>query len=779
MNEPRYRVFGIRHHGPGSAVSLLAALQDYSPDAILVEGPPEADAVIELAASPQMAPPVALLVYAADEPSKSAFYPFAEFSPEWQALLYALDHAIPARFFDLPQAHMLALGQGDDAADQAGDGGDARTSLAHAAGTADQAAGGADARTNLAHAAGTADQAANGADAWTDLVRAAGAADPEMLWDRLIEARSDSGERFAAVGELMAALREAKPTARFDLIREAWMRRELRGELKGGRSRIAVVCGAWHAPALLELPSAKSDNALTAGLPKVAKVAATWVPWTHGRLTFASGYGAGIDSPGWYEHLWRCSSQPSTLVASWMSQTARVFRTHDLDASPAHAIEATRLAETLAVLRGCAAPGLSEVVDAIQTVFCQGGEAPLRLTARHLIVGERLGTVPDETPEPPLVGDLRREQRRLRLPPEASAKDLELDLRKDNDLERSRLLHRLTLLDVPWGHVQAHTSGTGTFRELWHLAWQPELVLALIEAGRHGNRVEDAALNRVTAQAAAAASLPLLARLLDGVLKAGLGAAVDPLVSRFDEVAAHSADVVELMGALANLAPIARYGDVRKTDTSSLRRIILHLVERITIGLPQACAVNDDAAPALARALAAADQALRLLAETELDAHWCSALLHVADSAATHALVAGRSVRILLDRESLVPGEAARRLGLALSPGVAADEAAWLEGFLAGSGLLLVHRPELLGLLDHWLAALDGTDFDAILPLLRRAFAQFKRAERRQIGEAASAGRVGGADGDSAKAAGDVIDWQRAALVLPLIATYFGVECPT
>ena len=27
---------------------------------------------------------------------------------------------------------------------------------------------------------------------------------------------------------------------------------------------------------------------------------ATWVPWTHGRLASASGYGAGIESPGWY-----------------------------------------------------------------------------------------------------------------------------------------------------------------------------------------------------------------------------------------------------------------------------------------------------------------------------------------------------------------------------------------------------------------------------------------------------------------------------------------------
>ena len=51
--------------------------------------------------------------------------------------------------------------------------------------------------------------------------------------------------------------------------------------------------------------TAKADQALLKGLPKV-KVQSTWVPWTYRHLTRASGYGAGIVSPGWYEHLWRC-----------------------------------------------------------------------------------------------------------------------------------------------------------------------------------------------------------------------------------------------------------------------------------------------------------------------------------------------------------------------------------------------------------------------------------------------------------------------------------------
>ena len=65
---PDIRLFGIRHHGPGSARSLRAALDALNPDCLLIEGPPDADALIPLSLHAAMAPPVALLVYRPDRP---------------------------------------------------------------------------------------------------------------------------------------------------------------------------------------------------------------------------------------------------------------------------------------------------------------------------------------------------------------------------------------------------------------------------------------------------------------------------------------------------------------------------------------------------------------------------------------------------------------------------------------------------------------------------------------------------------------------------------------
>src|SRR6202040_3534216 len=68
----------------------------------------------------------------------------------------------------------------------------------------------------------------------------------------------------------------------------------------------------------------------------------------------------------------------------------------------------------------------------------------------------------------------------------------------------------------------------------------------------------------------------------------------------------------------------------------------------------------------------------------------------------------------------------------------AAAAAGWAEGFLAGSGLLLLHDDKLLGLADGWLAGLSADAFAVVLPALRRTFGQFAPPERQAIGDKAA-----------------------------------------
>jgi hypothetical protein len=726
-------VLGVRHHGPGSARAVRAALTVLHPDVVLIEGPPEADDLVGHVTA--LTPPVAVLAHAVDRPGRAAFWPYADFSPEWQALTYAASAGRPAHFIDLPAAVTLAGG--------------------------DEPAPGEE---QLA------------ADPLGWLSQAAGHDDPERWWEDVVEHRlgGDPLELFAAIAEAMTELRSVAIADGWVLgereqQREAAMRRGIRAAAKAGHETIAVVCGAWHVPALTKLPAARADADTLRGLA-TARTRATWVPWTSQRLTLASGYGAGVAAPGWYAHLWRA---PDRIAERWVVRAAGLLRSADLPVSTAAALETVRLAEATAAVRGRSLPGLSELTDAVQAVLCHGDATPLRLVTGKLTVGEELGEVPADVPVVPLQADFEALCRRLRLRPSADDKDIELDLRGETDRGRSALLHRMRLLGVPWGTVVA-ARGEGTFKEGWHLRWQPEFIVSLIERARYGTSVQAAATAVVAERAAQADQLPAITGFVEAVVLADLPDALPAVTTALEQRSARTGDAAQLMLALPPLARVLRYGDVRQTSADMVRGVVDSLLIRVCAGLPAASAsLNDDAATDMLSAIESAENAIAIVGTpAQLDA-WRAAQRSVCDRQSAPGLVRGRCARLLLDAGLLQPGQAQQRLARALS---ARDEtaraAAWLEGFLRGSGLLLLRDEVLWQLLDDWLCGLRADAFEEVLPLLRRSFADFAWPERRQMADLVRTGRHGmrSSGPDLAQ------DWDldRVRQVLPVLAAALG-----
>lgn len=683
---------------------MLQALGELEPDVVVIEGPPELDALVASAGDPALVPPVAALVYVADTPRRAMFYPLAAFSPEWVALQWAISHDVAVRFADLPAVHALA---------EAGERGPGTSS-----------------------------------DVIGALARAAGYDDAERWWEDAVEHRSTSTlESFGAIREAMAAVRGAAPDDAGDgevdhddadnERREAAMRRVLRAVVKEGAQRVAVVCGAFHAPALhpAAWPAASKDTKRLASLPR-AKVAATWAPWTADRLSVASGYGAGVTSPGWYQHLFAAWDRQDDVVVGWLSKVARALREEGLDAPPATVVEAVRMAQALASVRGRPSVGLSELTDATQTVICGGSELPLRLVERRLVIGEDMGTVPDTVPLTPLAQDLARAQRTLRLKPAATVSTITVDLRKDAQRDRSVLLHRLRILGVPWGTPAEAGRSTGTFKEAWDLCWEPEFAVSLIEAGLYGTTVLEAAEARVGELAREAPDLATLGELIGSCLTAELPRALAEVVDTLADRTARQHDTFALLDAVEPLARTQRYGDVRGADTSRVAAVLHVVVARASVGLRPACASLDDEAAARVRvSLDAADRGVALVDDTTLSEPWRAAVVAVAADDRIHGLVAGRANRMLLDQGRLDNEEVARRMSRRLSLGAdALTGAAWLDGFLEGDALLLLHDRALLELIDAWVARADETTFEDLLPLLRRTFSRFDAAARRQIG---------------------------------------------
>ncbi|MEU0485518.1 DUF5682 family protein, partial [Streptosporangium sp. NPDC006013] len=259
-------------------------------------------------------------------------------------------------------------------------------------------------------------------------------------------------------------------------------------------------------------------------------------------------------------------------------------------------------------------------------------------------------------------------------------------------------------------------------------------------------------------------------------------------------------DVTHLMAALPAMVRAQRYGDVRGTPATGLTAIAWAMLTRICVGLGGAVTgLDDDAARDLIRHIDAVHTAVSLLEavpagpgvfggsretgaqgdpgasagsagldgpadakearstgasggaarpeEESPQGRWLVALRGASGRSDLHGLIEGRLTRILLDAADLDTAEAGRRMSLAMSAGhPPARAASWIEGFLSGGGLLLVHDSRLLGLVDEWLTGLAPETFVDVLPLLRRTFGAFAAPERRSIGSRVRSLGSGGAD---------------------------------
>jgi len=757
--DERLHIFGVRHHGPGSAALLKRAFDALNPACVLIEGTPEADDLIPFAGALGMKPPVALLVHASADANAAFFSPFAEFSPEWQAMQWALCHERPVRFIDWPGGitiHEMIAAKNRDPEE-------------------------IEVQVN--------------SDPLDVLAEIAGFTDGEAFWNGLIEqgrlGQFDEGNSganalavFAAIERAMTDVRADSESARSersrlrDQQREAWMRIHIRQALKEREGQIAAVVGAWHVSALREKSSAAADKALVKDLAR-EKVEVTWVPWTNSRLSASSGYGAGVISPGWYRHLWSLyaqenRTQPAAFAAQWQTRTAALLRSEGYPASTASAIEAARLSLTLAALRERPVPGLEEMRESALASLCFGEDVPLRLIERKLYIGEQVGEIDPSVPQMPLARDLALWQKKTRLKPEDLESDVRIDLRSEAGLLKSTLLHRLLILNVPWGRLIEAEGGRGTFREVWKLRWVPELSVSLAEALVYGGTIEQAAANAQIERSQKTTSISEQADLIRAALVADLPVAAKACITRLQEMAVDASEVTELMQAVAPLVRVLRYGTARELPEAELRSLIHALSVEVNAGIRLASHnLDDDASSARVAAMRGYDEALHLFGDEMLTESWRQQLEAMMKDDQVAAQVVGLGLRRLHDLRAWELHQVSSAFSLRTRGETPQRAGAFIENFLAGGSEVLLQDQPLLQLLDEWLCELTEDDFLESLPLLRRSFSAYDATARRRLMERIAKGAHETTHAEARPAAGSNQAFERA---LPLLYEILGMN---
>jgi hypothetical protein len=729
-------VFGVRHLSPMGAWQLRDFLERLRPDLILIEGLDDATDLLPDITRKETQPPIAILAYTDTLPVRTLVYPFARYSPEYEAIRWAHARGVPVEFFDLPSSIFLGLQEAAIARLEK-----QRREASEPSATTDLplvATGVPEPRPSL----------------YQRIADRAGERDYDTYWERHFEHNSAPGSYQGAMIELGKALRELEEDEPYwraeNLVREAYMRRRVEETIATGHrpDRIVAVVGAFHGPVLTgELP-AMTDRELASLTRRTSKL--TLMPYSYFRLSSQSGYGAGNTAPAYFELLWQALIEGgiSNLSRTYLSLVARKLREAGTHRSTAEVIDGVRLAETLAALKDGLAPTLADLRDAALTLLGQGEVLAVRESLAHVDVGTAIGQLPKGVSQTSIQADFDREIERLKLEKYRTAveQELDLDLRENRrvksveaaflDLNRSSFLHRLRVLGVSFARPEATRQQSATWAEKWLVQWTPESEIQLVEAVLLGETVELATAYRFKSQLDACTSIADAAAQVRDACQCGLMKSMELARCRLQALAATSGDFAALASAAWQLSVVIRYGDVRRFDAQPLLPLLEELFVEATLALFAAASCDDRAVPPMLQAIDELNRVGLEFSDRLEEPLWIAQLGRLADADDRNPTLSGYSCAILLERGLMESEALAREVSRRISPGIPADlGASWFEGLAQRNRHALLARQPLWEQLAAYIESLDEAQFRRALVFLRRAFGPFTAREKRQIAE--------------------------------------------
>jgi Mg-chelatase subunit ChlD len=730
-------LIGVRHHSAAMARVMPMLLASFRPEAVLVEMPPDFQSWLEYLGKDDLQAPVALA--ACEDSRLLSFYPLADFSPELAAIRWATKSRIPVIPCDLDLSTMSRV-------------------------------------SRIRH---TQDPARAEPVELTKLLARFEARDTGELWEKLVEtpASNSSPEAIRRAALLFGWLvrqSSAGPSSS-DAHREGAMR----AAVAAAPPNSVAVVGSFHAAALLPEPLLWSppepiDSSNASG----ESLATSLIPYSFPQLDQRSGYPAGVMDPVWQQTMLNAAdpAAASRLIADLAVDLCRRLRTEGHVAGTPDATEIVRLASDLSRLRGHAAPGRGELLEAIETTLVQGdllgrGRA-VAAAAQDVLVGKQRGRLPKGTPRSGLALQVEETVTRLKLPgPEAIDEDpreLRLDpLRSRLDRARAVLFRRFGLLGIHYGN-RFDTEGIANrenLTEAWRVKWTGATVATVEGASLRGVTLVqacEAAIRRIrqpdspSDDDAAERQHPKTTLMrLAAAAECGLGEFVQALLAQLDGPFLRTASTAQLIEAAAVIQRIAA-GHIAGLPLSEEE------VAPPDVDLFQAPAPLLDARPLLEAALrsldglSGSDEPADVISLIDLTALIRGDVRQGSDGAAEPSplLPALKSHLFRLDRQGSSRMQGAARGALAMLSEITPEFLApilesWYDGASTPEGRDHL-KSRLLGLMvpllplvytdPDWLSGLEGRfaaspddEFLARLPSLRGGFQSLTPVDRTRL----------------------------------------------
>ena len=756
----------IRHHSPACAYATLQALQQLQARHVLIEAPRSFNRLIADLQHPESQPPLAVLCQTEiieqnvdavngetveQKQTRTAYYPFCDYSPEWAALRYAPEINAQVEFIDLAWSsqveHELQTF--------------AKQTWQSRSLQQERYLGHSQYLQALAHKLHCRNH--------------------DELWDHLFELKSkkemnDWQNFFHEVLVWCAMSRldyeDSVLEADASLVREQCMLQSILECYENNKGTICVITGGFHTLALIE---ELAKQLLSEKPKKIKKIKSAdqndqaWlIRYSFDRLDALNGYASGMPSPAFYQRCWQQMmddsanevEQRQTLTVELLSDFSRQLREQQiLDSSFITVKNATEQAMRLASLREHHLISRFDLIDACQSSFVKGsldeGQQAFQHLLRQILSGARLGQVVQSTQTPPLLAQVYELAKihRFKLD-ETSSKRTKLDVfRNQKHRLRSRFLHLLEFLQVGFAKSVSGPDFLGGGRlhllfEEWDYAWTPHVEAQLIGLSELGSDLNTIAVQKLLqlketfSQSGQGRSSHLAVQLLIRAALMGLHKQIPILFAEIQQYLPNDPDLDSVLQCGQKLLNLWTGKDfLAFQQQPELKGLLEQVIPSALFLLSQlATPPADQQQQILNQVLQLRNLSKQIQRVVEGEADWLTqfyqtlARLHT-DWQKLDILAGAVDALRFIDgdlTEQNLQQSIQQHFGIGASPEHAV---AYLSGMMQSAPELLLRYPAMAQLLNQLLLQWDEAAFVAILPDLRQAFTHFKPKETAAFAE--------------------------------------------
>lgn len=489
--ESNVMFFPVRHHSPACSYHLKKVIDNYNPEIILIEGPAEANKVIEYIAHEETKAPVCIYYSYFDrnaliEENKEkyrCYYPFLDFSPELLALREGKKRDMVCEFMDLSYAEILI-------------------------------------NSKKLEVMGKAQEKNTYNDDYLmkesafikALCEKEGCRNYNELWEKLfeIDGLKISTEKF--IENMIFSCYLSRASYSDEMLkedacssRETFMSMKIRRAVKK-YNKVLVVSGGFHTSALID--GLEANNEIT--LHNIAEVdtGVYAMAYSFEESDQLNGYASGMPHPAFYqrvfENIEKHMDKPyEEAVLDFIVHTGKLIRKNNGNLSTADEIEAFNMAKGLKSLRDKYECGVYELKDGITSSFVKGemdAEAQVSLKyLRELLTGNKIGKLCDSAEVPPIVQDFNELCRQFNIKTTTLENEVPLSIyKRKKHREQSKFFHIMKFLNTDFCFMEKgpdfiKRKNTNLVREVWKYKWTTKLQSTLIELSVQGGSLKEAA----------------------------------------------------------------------------------------------------------------------------------------------------------------------------------------------------------------------------------------------------------------------------------------------